>query len=160
MNKNLKPKDVSDAYALIALITDPLACRERLDEITLAYDTALKEQAKASEDKRYAADELLKMTTTLTMLRAESNELHADKELYQANVDDLDNQIKRHLADVAAQETEYQKKHLELTEREKNAALTEVDAKALMVKANDLMDQAKTMKSQYEGKLLKLKELS
>ena len=160
MNKNLKPKDVSDAYALIALITDPLACRERLDEITMAYDTALKEQAKASEDKRYAADELLKMTTTLTMLRAESNELHADKELYQANVDDLDNQIKRHLADVAAQETEYQKKHLELTEREKNAALTEVDAKALMVKANDLMDQAKTMKSQYEGKLLKLKELS
>src|SRR3990167_5444467 len=113
MNKNLKPKDVSDAYALIALITDPLACRERLDEITLAYDTAIKEQAKASEDKRYAADELLKMTTTLTMLRAESNELHADKELYQANVDDLDNQIKRHLADVAAQETEYQKKQLE-----------------------------------------------
>src|SRR3990167_8557330 len=150
MNKNLKPKDVSDAYTLIALITDPLACRERLDEITLAYDTAIKEQAKASEDKRYAADELLKMTKTLGMLRAESNELHADKELYQANVDDLNNKIKRFRDEVAMKDADYSKKNLELTSREQHAALVESDAKALMVKANDLMDQAKTMKSQYE----------
>jgi chromosome segregation ATPase len=160
MNKNLKPKDVSDAYALIALITDPAACKERLDEITLAYDTAVKEQARAAEDKRYALAEMENMTKTLSVLRAESNELHADKELYEVNVDDLNNKIKRHRDEVALKDAEYSKKNLELASREQHAALVEADAKELMNKANTLMDQAKAMQSQYEGKLKKLKELA
>ena len=159
MNQKLKPKDVSDAYALYAFLADKDACKERLDQLTIAEDAATAAQTQAARDVRTATDALARMNVESVQLKKREDELFADKELYEINMDDLNNRIKTHQNDVANMDADYRKKNLELTSREKNASIMEQDAKELKDAANILMDQAKAMKAQYEGKLKALKEL-
>ena len=159
MNMRLKPKDVSEAYVLLSVISDPEGCKSRLDELVKLSEEAHAAQSKAEADKKYAAEEYEKMQKTLVMLRIESNELHEDKEAFAVSQEQFNQKVKARQVEVAEKDEDYRKKSLVLSEREKSVEQKERDADALMVKANSTMDKANSMKAEYEGKLATLKAM-
>lgn len=152
--------EVTGLYGLIALIQDPKAAKQRLDELTKAedeaveaYDRAIKAQAaaEAAEKKAVAAGERSEAAQAATekvkqdgeaKLTYETQKLSADRRQLDEDRADFSGRVKTFNEHVAKWEAEEKARQDTLGRRERGIQKLEAEAKDKLATAEGMMADA------------------
>lgn len=151
------PAQTSDAYALIALVTDPAAAKTRLDELAAekiaATDAAAQATAAATEAKQLRNDAQIKLAEAKRVTIANDAAYAARTKAISDQETSLVEMAKRvdaHDAQVTERENALAAREAAVSAREASVVEQEAAAETTMAEANAL-------KADYEKKLAALK---